>query len=84
MFPQHARSKTQEIESSTVSEAISSLSYSKSFNAADSDSNSRGKPSPMLRPKVVNSDHYFCILGVRRRISNILVALYIETLLLKF
>ena len=63
MFPQHARSKTQEIESSTVSEAISSLSYSKSFNAADSDSNSRGKPSPMLRPKVVNRYYYILHFG---------------------
>lgn len=51
MFPQNARSKTQEIDSVTVNEALSGLTYSKSFNAADEPS-SRGNGSPMLRPKV--------------------------------
>lgn len=55
MFPQQSRSKTQEVQGSSVSEALSHLSYSKSFNVSESNKSSEEN---FLRTKV----SYFVLL----------------------
>ena len=48
MFPHQVRSKTQEIQGSSIEEAVSNLAYSKSFNASEANKPAGG----FLRPKV--------------------------------